>query len=132
LPRSGDTQAGETSPDALRERDDDAGLGTPARWLLAEGGLGGADGAPTTLTIANRGAATDVTVTLLFEDGPEVTATFPVQAGARLDLPLAQVFPAAAGRRFSVLVEGADPADDLVVGPALGRGPSPGPAVPRR
>ena len=49
-----------------------------------------------------------MTVTLLFEDGPEATATFPVAAGARFDVPMAEAFPAAAGRRFSVLVEGAE------------------------
>ncbi len=54
-------------------------------------------------------------MTLLFEDGVEVSASFPVAAGARLDVPLARAFPAAVGRRFSMLVEGADPAASLVV-----------------
>ena len=69
--------------------------------------------------VFNQGAATDVAVTLLFEDGAEVSATFPVAAGARFDVPLAEAFPAAAGRRFSVLVEGADPSANLVVDRAI-------------
>jgi hypothetical protein len=60
-----------------------------------------------------------VTVTLLFEDGPEVSETFPVAAGARFAVPMAEAFPAAAGRRFSVLVEGADPSASLVVDRAI-------------
>ena len=69
----------------------------------------------TTLAVSNRGAATDVAVTLLFEDGVKVSASFPVAAAARVDVPLARAFPTAVGRRFSVLVEGADPAANLVV-----------------
>ena len=90
-----------------------------ARWLLAEAELGGDRQATTTVALFNQGAATDVAVTLLFEDGAEVSATFPVAAGARFDVPLAEAFPAAANRRFSVLVEGADPSADLVVDRAI-------------
>jgi hypothetical protein len=93
--------------------------GGSARWLLAEAEQGGARNATTNVVVVNRGAATDVTVTLFFEDGPEATATFPVAAGARLAVPMAEAFPAAEGRRFSVLVEGADPAANLVVDRAI-------------
>jgi hypothetical protein len=66
--------------------------------------------------VVNRGsAATDVKVTLLFEDGPEASATFTIDAGAQLDVPIAKAFPNADGRRFSVLVESADPSATLVV-----------------
>ena len=61
-----------------------SGAGTTAggaRWLLAEGEMGGARAARTDVSIFNQGAATKVNVTLLFEDGPEATATFPVAAG---------------------------------------------------
>jgi hypothetical protein len=90
-----------------------------ARWLLAEAQQGGERNAATSVVVFNRGAATDVAVTLLFEDGPEATATFPVGAGERFAVPMAEAFPAAAGRRFSVLVEGADPAASLVVERAI-------------
>jgi hypothetical protein len=93
--------------------------GGGARWLLAEAEQGGARNATTNVVVVNQGAATDVTVTLLFEDGPEATATFPVAAGARLAVPMAEAFPAAEGRRFSVLVEGGDPAATLVVDRAI-------------
>ena len=72
-----------------------------ARWLLAEAELGGERQAMTTVALFNRGAATDVAVTLLFEDGAEVSATFPVAAGARFDVPLAAGLPG--GRRSSLL-----------------------------
>ena len=81
--------------------------------------MGGAREARTDVSIFNQGAATDVKVTLLFEDGPEATATFPVAAGARLAVPMADAFPSAAGRRFSVLVEGADPSASVIVDRAI-------------
>jgi hypothetical protein len=99
-----------------------SGAGTTegaARWLLAEAEMGGARGAQTDVSIFNRGAATDVTVTLLFEDGPEATATFPIAAGARLPVPMADAFPSADGRRFSVLVEAADPSARVIVDRAI-------------
>ena len=90
-----------------------------ARWLLAEGQQGGERQASTSVVVFNQGAATDVKVTLLFEDGPEATATFPVAAGARFAVPMAEAFPAADGRKFSVLVEGADATANLVVDRAI-------------
>ena len=116
-PRSGVTHAGLTS---LEASTDGARAGA-ARWLIADGETAGALQASTAIAIANQGAATDVIVTLLFEDGPATTATFPVAAGGRLDVPLAQAFPAATGRRFSILVEGADQAATLVVDRATSR-----------
>jgi IPT/TIG domain/Family of unknown function (DUF5719)/Fibronectin type III domain len=99
-----------------------SGAGTTeggARWLLAEGEMGGAREAQTEVSIFNQGAATEVTVTLLFEDGPEAAVTFPIAAGARLLVPMADAFPSAAGRRFSVLVEGADPSASVIVDRAI-------------
>jgi hypothetical protein len=90
-----------------------------ARWLLAEGEMGGAREATTDVSIFNQGAATDVNVTLLFEDGPEAAATFAVAAGARLSVPMADAFPQAAGRRFSVLVEAAGPSASVFVDRAI-------------
>jgi hypothetical protein len=110
LARSGVTHGGITSleaPDGTR-----AGA---ARWVIADADPGTGRQASPNVVVSNQGAATDVTVTLLFEDGPEATATFPVAAGAQLDVPLAQAFPAAGGRSFSILVEAADPAAALVV-----------------
>jgi hypothetical protein len=90
-----------------------------ARWLLAEAEQGGARQAATEVVIFNPGAATTVKVTLLFEGAPEMSATFPVAAGARFTVPMADAFPGADGRRFSVLVEGEDPAATLVVDRAI-------------
>jgi hypothetical protein len=85
-----------------------------ARWLLAEGALAATGTAQPSVVVFNRGAATDVNVTLLFEDGPEASVSFPVAAGARLTVPMDQ-FGDLAGRRYSVLVEGATPSASLVV-----------------
>ena len=82
-------------------------------------GQRGARAARTDISIFNQGAATNVNVTLLFEDGPEATATFPVAAGARLSVPMTDAFPSAEGRRFSVLIEGADPSASLIVDRAI-------------
>jgi hypothetical protein len=90
-----------------------------ARWLLAEAEQGGARQASTEVVIVNLGAETEVKVTLLFEGAPEVSATFPVAAGARFTVPMGEAFPDVDGRRFSVLVEGADPASSLVVDRAI-------------
>ena len=90
-----------------------------SRWLLAQAEQGGARQAATDVVVFNRGAATEVTVTLLFEDGPEVSKTFPVAAGARFAVPMTQAFPEAKDRRFSVLVEGADAAANLMVDRAI-------------
>jgi hypothetical protein len=90
-----------------------------ARWLLAEAELGGDRQAVTSLAVTNRGTATTAKVTLLFEDGPEASATFPVAAGARVAIPVDQAFPMAAGRRFSILVEAEDPSASLIVDRAM-------------
>jgi len=109
-PRSGVTQAGSTTLAAPAA----TGRETRARWLVASGEPGARQAAPG-VVVTNEGAATDVTVTLLFEDGPEATASFAVAAGAQFEVPLAQAFPTAAGRSFSVLIEGADPTATLTV-----------------
>jgi hypothetical protein len=86
------------------------------RWLAAEGEQGGVRQASTSLVVFNTQAtATDVTVTLLFEDGAEVSAVFPVDADGQLVVPVAQAFPAAEGKRFSVLVEAVDPSAAIAV-----------------
>jgi hypothetical protein len=92
--------------------------GGGARWLLAEAEQGGARQATTSVTVFNHGAATDVTVTLLFDGAPEMAATFPVAAGARFAVPMADAFPEASGR-FSILVEAADSAANLTVDRAI-------------
>lgn len=91
-----------------------------ARWLLAEGEQGGARQASTSLVVFNtQPTAAAVTVTLLFEDGPEASAAFSVAGNGQLAVPVAQAFPAADGRRFSVLVEASDPSAALAVDRAI-------------
>ena len=130
LPSSGVTHAGVTSLEAPA----DSERRSAARWLIADGGSGGGREASPGIAIANHGAATDATVTLPFEDGPEASAGFPLAAGGRLDRSLsARAFPAATGRRFSILVEGVDPAATLVIDrsiTACGHWPRGAPARP--
>ncbi len=81
------------------------------RWLVAEAEQGGARGASTSVVVSNTGPApARVAVTLLFEEGPEQSATIEVASLQRATVPIATAFPSAQGRRFSVLVEGLDPA----------------------
>jgi hypothetical protein len=89
---------------------------TAARWLVAEGEAGGTGAASTYVLVANL-ASTDTPVrfTLLTEDGSvHMTDAF-VPASGRYSLDVAQTFPAALGRRFSVMVESTDGSTSLVV-----------------
>ena len=67
------------------------------------------------MLVNRQDTAADVTVTLLFEDEQEVSTVVTVDARGQLVLPVAQAFPAAEGKRFSVLVEAADPAASIAV-----------------
>jgi hypothetical protein len=87
-----------------------------SRWLLAEGEQGGERQASTSIVLINRqDAAADVTVTLLFEDAPEISTVVTLDSRGQLAVPVAQAFPTAEGKRFSVLVEAADPGASIVV-----------------
>lgn len=87
-----------------------------ARWLLAEAEDGGEDRALTTLRIANASAqAVEARVTLLFEDAGEVSTVVSLGAGESSATPVAKLAPAAAGRRYSILVEAVDGSASLLV-----------------
>jgi hypothetical protein len=94
--------------------------GAGPRWAVAAGQAGGASGQETYVLIANVSAWDGLArVTVLFEDGaaPE-SATVAVAGTSRTNVPIGQVFPAALGRRFGVLVEslGEAPAHLVVEG----------------
>jgi hypothetical protein len=95
-----------------------ANTGSPepaARWLFAEGEDGGADEALTTLRLSNVSTqAVEARVTALVEGGESASATVTVGAGESLATPLTKLIAAAAGRRFSVLVEAVDGSASLV------------------
>ncbi len=93
---------------------------TGQKWLLAEGELGGQSDVATFVLVANTGAAdTQVRVTLLYENAAEESAVYTVRSKRRLTVPLRSAFPAAVGRRFSVLVENLSSDAVLVVERAM-------------
>jgi hypothetical protein len=95
---------------------------TGARWLLAEGEVGGTRAMQTYVLIANTSAVdANVKVTLLYENGPEESQVVTVGASRRYSLSSSDAFPNSNGRRFSVLIESQNPdaAGDLVVERAM-------------
>lgn len=82
------------------------------RWAIADG-ENSVDGraVQTYLLVANvSDAATDVTVTLLFEDGGTAQRTFSrVPANSRLTIPVWRDFPDSVGRRFGALMTSSQP-----------------------
>jgi Tol biopolymer transport system component len=81
---------------------------TAPRWGVADGVVADAPGTTDTyVLVANTGPdASDVRVTLLFDDGaPETSRVFTVAAGSRFNVDVRTEFPAAVGRGFGVLVE---------------------------
>ena len=90
---------------------------TGTRWALAEGQVGGTRGIDTYVLIANTSAADgDVRVTLLFEDGSNISKVFTIGARSRFNVDPRAEFPAALDRRFGMLVEslGSTPAQLVV------------------
>jgi hypothetical protein len=88
------------------------------RWALGEGEVGGASDTETYVLVANTSTfAGQARVTLLFEDGAlPVSRTYNLPPTSRTNVAVGMDFPAAAGRRFGVLVEGlgATPAQIVV------------------
>ncbi|MBA2353171.1 MAG: IPT/TIG domain-containing protein [Acidobacteria bacterium] len=80
---------------------------TAARWVVADGSAGGDGRASTYVLVANTGLEpAPVKVTLLSETGPAISApVFEVDGQGRFTIDVAGMFPQAANRRFSVLVE---------------------------
>jgi sugar lactone lactonase YvrE len=88
-----------------------------SRWALAEGEVGGTQGAQTFILVANTSAAAgQARVTLYFEDGSSATRTYPLLPTSRSNVDVGTDFPQAAGRRFAAVVEslGATPAAIVV------------------
>jgi subtilisin-like proprotein convertase family protein len=91
--------------------------GAGRTWALAEGEQGGGPGYETYILVANTlAAATDIEVTLYFEDGtPPLARTFNVAANARFNVAVSAEFPAAVGKRFGAIVRAlGDPAGIVV------------------
>jgi hypothetical protein len=71
---------------------------TAARWALAEGEVGGAQGAETFILIANTSTgAGSARVRLLFEDGTSAERTLALPALSRTNVNCSSVFPEALG-----------------------------------
>ena len=90
------------------------------RWAIAAGEVGGADNSETEFSIANVTAqAATARVRLFFDDGTSVERTVSVPAVTRVTVAVSQLFPEAAFKRFSAMVEsiatGPAAAPDIVV-----------------
>ena len=71
----------------------------------------------TFILVANTSSFSgEAKVTLLFEDGPEISRTIPLPANSRLNVPMDGPFAAAMGKRFATIVEsiGATPAQIVI------------------
>lgn len=102
---------------------------TSRRWGLAEGESGGTFAAQTFVLISNVSTfGASINITVLFEDRAAITRTISLGPSSRYALSIPDLFPEAAGRRFSTLVEsgGAQPGQ-LVVEQAIYTTPIGGP-----
>ena len=132
------TQAGQSAPVAAQSRAGTAsnveGNGqdtelSGSRWLLAEADQDGPRQATSSVLVRNAGAnVAEIRITLLFEDGPEESATFTVAGQDQVTVPFGTVLQHSRGRRFSVLIESTSPAGTLVVERAFDSGAKPGSA----
>lgn len=79
------------------------------RWALAEGEVGGADGAGTYILLANPGSsAATATLTFYREEGTPLVVTRAVPAGSRQTVDAGSL-GMASGERFSVIVQSSQP-----------------------
>jgi hypothetical protein len=87
-------------------------------WALAEGEVGGSNGASTYILVANTGtSAASIRVTVYIEGGGTAVRTFTVPASSRFNVDVATVFGSTvANARMGALVEslGASPAPIVV------------------
>jgi Tol biopolymer transport system component len=90
---------------------------TATRWAMAEGEVGGSQGAETYILIANTSAGQgEAQVRLHFDDGTSAERLFALPPRSRTNVNVSVEFPAAAGRRFGAIVEslGTSPAQIVV------------------
>ena len=90
---------------------------TGLRWAVAEGEAGGPASVQTYVLIANTSAfAGSARVTVIYEDGTSEEQVIPFPANSRTNVDVATTFPAAAEKRFGVVVEslGATPAQLVI------------------
>jgi hypothetical protein len=90
---------------------------TGPRWAVAGGEAGGTRSTQTYVLVANTSVfAGAARVRLAFEDGTSAEQTVQLPPTSRFNIDTGAMFPAAAGRRFGILVEslGATPAELVV------------------
>jgi len=99
---------------------------TGTRWALAEGEVGGPQGAETYILIANTSAvAGEARVTLYDENGVSAQRVVPLLPNSRTNVQVSQDLPAMAGKRFGAVIDslGETPAQ-LVVERAMYTSPN--------
>ena len=90
---------------------------TGTKWALADGEQGGARSVQTYILVANTSStASQVLVTLLFEDGTQSAQSFSVPATSRFNVDVGARFANTAGKRFGAIVESLDAAQIVVEG----------------
>lgn len=102
---------------------------TGTRWALAEGEVGGAQGAETYILIANTSASPGTArVTLYFANGASAVQTFPLLPRSRRNVNVSADFPTASTTTFSAVVESlpssSAPSAQIVVERAIYTSPS--------
>jgi ELWxxDGT repeat protein len=107
-----------TTPNYWTEAHNSPGTtSTGTKWALAEGEVGGPQGADTFVLVANTSPfAGAAHVTVYFEDGTSSTRQILMSAKSRTTVNMAVDFPEAAGKRFGTVIEsiGTTPAEIVV------------------
>jgi hypothetical protein len=105
-------------PDQWKEGHNSFGVtSTGTKWVLAEGEEGGPLGTTTYVLVANTSAfAGQAKVTLMFEDGAQVSQVIQLKPQSRYNVVMDGPFAVAAGKRFATMVEsiGETPAQIVV------------------
>jgi hypothetical protein len=82
---------------------------TGTRWAVAEGEDGGTANTQTYILIANTSTyAGGVGLTLLFEDGTQVTKSFALNPTSRFNVNVGAEVPEARNRKFSAIIQSVD------------------------
>ena len=79
---------------------------TGEKWGVADGRVGGPAAYETYVLVANTSPSqAEVRVTVILDDGVPLVQTYTLAPSSRFSIPVGELFPQTAGRRFGVIVE---------------------------